>query len=202
MHTPLCLHVQNNTKGTTVTYCSLLIKKRSDIFACGFFSDAVNILTVSYRMWKNECKSNDSEISVEIHESLAEILLQFNLSGQTAMFALLEFSIRHLLVLMDFHISVVQTEPQLSPSQQTDDTYSLHNIAHISRQFAPSKYQIALLHSEYCTRRHVAGLSQRRPEFNPKAPLERFFLCNVALAQVSPRTFDFIFHQISIFKLI
>jgi hypothetical protein len=68
----LCLHVQNNTKGTTVTYCSLLIKKTQDIFACGLFSDAVDIQSVSYRMWKNEYKSKDSEISVEIHASLAE----------------------------------------------------------------------------------------------------------------------------------
>jgi hypothetical protein len=45
-------------------------------------------------------------------------------------------------------------------------------------------------------------VSQRRPEFNPRAPLERFILCNVALAQVSLSTFNFIFYQISIFKLI
>ena len=105
--------------------------------------------------------------------------------GQTAMVVLSEFSIRRLQVLMDFSISVVQTEPQLPPSQQTDDTFSLHNTAHISRQFVPLKYQTALLHSDYCTRRHVAGLSPRRPELNPRALFERFLLGNVDLVQVS-----------------
>lgn len=61
----------------------------------------------------------------------------YNLPGQTAVVVLLEFTIRYLQILMDFHISVVQTEPQLPPSQQTDDTFSLHNITHVSRQYAP-----------------------------------------------------------------
>jgi len=73
----LCLCVQNNTKGKTVTFCSLLIKKTKVSFPCDFFSDAINIRSVSYRMWKNEYKSNDSEISVEIHESLCEKLIKF-----------------------------------------------------------------------------------------------------------------------------
>ena len=83
------------------------------------------------------------------------------------------------------------------------DTFSLHNIADISRQFALFKYQTALLHSEHYTRRYVAGLSPLRPQFNSRAPHETFLLGNVALVQIFLRVlFDLISHQSSIFKLI
>jgi hypothetical protein len=144
-----------------VTYCSLLIKKAQGIFACGFFSDAVNIQSVSYRI---ECgRMNINQMILKFQLKYMSRLLKnccnFNLPGQTAMVVLLEFATRRLQVLMDFHISVVQTEPQLSPSQQTDDTTHFLSITlhTFPRQFAPIKVPnsiitFRILHQAACSR--------------------------------------------------